>query len=311
MKDSGSSRIYRHLREQILTGALGSGDPVPSARQIKQTWGVAIATASKALARLRQDGLVVARQGVGTMVAARSPTPPPAAAGAHELGVGRIVACAIAIADRTGLPALSMRTIATELGAATMSIYRYIAGKEQLVELMIDAVFGEATLPASPPAGWRARLELYARALWKTFLRHPWLPHVMSLVRPQLAPNGMVYTEWAMRALEGTGLDLATKIRTAISLVAHARAHALDLEREHHARQDSGMTVDEWFGAQAATLNAIIAARSLPLLAQVAATPAIALDPDTLFGFGLERLLDGIAVLIQHHARPTTRPITR
>jgi hypothetical protein len=91
-------------------------------------------------------------------------------------------------------------------------------------------------------------------------------------------------------------LDLATKIRIAISLIAHARAHALDLEREHHARQDSGMPVDEWFDAHATTFGAIVTARSLPLLAQVAATPAIALDPDPVFGFGLERMLDGIAV---------------
>jgi len=298
MKDPASARIYRELRDRIIAGTLAPGDRVPSARQIKKQWGVAIATASKALARLRQDGLVSAIRGVGTTVAAKKPGPRAATGSAHELGVGRIVACATAIADHQGIAALSMRAIASELGVATMSLYRHVPGRDQLVDLMIDAAYGEVTLPAVPPAGWRARLTLLARGQWQLYMRHPWLPHVMSIARPQLAPNGMAHTEWAMRALDGTGLDLAAQIRVAIVLAAHARAHALDVERERHATLDSGMTVDEWFEAQAETLHAIIAARSLRLLARVAAAPEIALDPETVFLFGLDRLLDGVAVLI-------------
>ena len=101
-----------------------------------------------------------------------------------------------------------------------------------------------------------------------------------------------------------TDLDLAARMRTTIMLVAHARAHALDLERERHAYQDSGMTVDEWFIAHASALHRITGRGGLRLLAEAAAAPDLALDPDTLFAFGLERLLDGVAVLIQRAARP-------
>lgn len=295
MADPASTRIYRQLREQIVSGVLAPGARVPSAREIVRTWGVAIATASKALARLRDDGLVTARRGAGTTVAARKPPPAPAAG--HELRAERIVAAAIALADRGGLAAVSMRTIAGELGTATMSLYRHVASRDQLIERMVDAAFAELTLPAAMHGGWRPRLERFARGLWQLFVRHPWLPHAMSIARPQLTPSGMAHTEWALAALADTGLDLASKIRTTIALVAHARAHALDLERERNAYQDSGMTVDEWFAAHADTLDRITM-RRMPMLAQVAAAADLALDPETLFGFGLERLLDGVFALI-------------
>jgi len=299
MEDSASTQIYRELRDRIVTGALAPGDRIPSARQIKKQWGVAIATATKALARLQQDGLVSATRGVGTTVVAKKAVPrPTSGAAAHALGVDRIVACATAIADHQGIAALSMRSIASELGVATMSLYRHVPSRDALIDLMIDAAYGEVRLPPAPPGDWRARLALFARGQWQLYVRHPWLPHAMSITRPQLTPNGMAHTEWAMTALDGTGLDLAAQIRVAIACTAHARAHALDLELERHATLDSGMTPDEWFAAQAETLHAITTTRELPLLARVAAAPDIALDPETVFMFGLECLLDGVAVLI-------------
>ena len=113
-----------------------------------------------------------------------------------RLAPGRIVAAAMAVADAEGLAGLSMRRVATEIGVATMSLYRHIADKDDLMLKMTDAAFGECRIPAHPPEGWRDQLELAARTLWAMFQRHPWLAPALSVTRPQpiardlAAPSG-------------------------------------------------------------------------------------------------------------------------
>lgn len=312
MPEARSARIVAEIRGQIAAGTLAPGDRAPSARQITQEWGVAIATATKVLKQLQAEGLVRAVTGVGTIVQSPPVAPrplapaepaPPLADG--ELGRARIVAAATAIADREGLAALSMRAVAATLGVATMSLYRHVPGKDELVLAMTDAVFAEAVPPTAPLKGWRARLETLARLQWWLGRRHPWLAHVLSMVRPQLVPNAMAHTDWIMRALEDTALDLEQRVQVAVTLSAHVRSHALDVERERQAALDSGLSVDEWLSSQAAAFAAIVSERGFVQLARVAGLSDLALDGDSLFEFGLVRLLDGIAVLIE---RPKRKP---
>uniref|UniRef100_UPI0013B3F03A TetR/AcrR family transcriptional regulator n=1 Tax=Nonomuraea lactucae TaxID=2249762 RepID=UPI0013B3F03A len=98
------------------------------------------------------------------------------------LSLGRIVRVAVELADAEGLAGLSMRKVAERLGFTTMSLYRHVPGRDQLVDLMSDAVMAEAagSLPAmredseagGPAGGWRARLEAGARAGWELRKRH-------------------------------------------------------------------------------------------------------------------------------------------
>src|SRR3954470_13075334 len=125
-------RIVAEVRRRIEAGELRPGDRVPSARAITREWGVAIATATKAHAALREEGLTIARAGVGTVVAG------PAPRREHELTRERIVATASAIADADGLAELSMRRIASTLGVATMSLYRHVPSRDDLTLAMID-----------------------------------------------------------------------------------------------------------------------------------------------------------------------------
>ena len=174
------ARIAAELRDQIERGQLRPGQRVPSTREITARWGVAMATASKALAALRQDGLVHPVPGVGTVVSDPAAVPgrptvtAPARTGPAARGPGaapgglapdRIVAAAIQVADTEGLAALSMRRVATELGAAPMSLYRHVADKDDLVLQMMNSVFAASVLP-DPPGGWRARLEVAGRTFW-------------------------------------------------------------------------------------------------------------------------------------------------
>src|SRR5262245_40603256 len=126
-------RIVADIRARILAGELRPGERAPSVRQIAQRWGVAIATATKAVAVLRDVGLVEARVGAGTVVSGRVRRQ-------HRprsvLSREHVLRTAIAIADAEGLDAVSMRRLAAELGVGPMSLYRHVANKDELVTRM-------------------------------------------------------------------------------------------------------------------------------------------------------------------------------
>lgn len=300
-------RIVDEIRRRIISGQLRAGDRVPSTRQITEEWGVAIATATKVLGTLRQEGLVRPVPGVGTVVAAPATNAgsPPRAPRVRRVGEAepeltrdRVVRTAIDIADAEGLAALSMRRVAAELGLATMSLYRYVSGKEELVRLMADVVFGEDAVPEPGPAdGWRANLEALARLQWAVHRRHPWTARVVSLTRPQLIPNGMAHTDWAMRAVDGLGLDLPAILHVAVTLGGYVHGIAVNLESEVEAQRETGVTSDEWLESQEAML-ALIASGRFPMLARLAEHPDFEFDLDTVFEFGLTAILDGLATLI-------------
>ncbi|MEU4336532.1 TetR/AcrR family transcriptional regulator C-terminal domain-containing protein [Micromonospora lupini] len=297
-------RIVAELRRRVASGELGPGDRVPSTRQIVREWGVAMATASRALTVLRQENLVQAVPGVG-MVVSGSPTARPARAGraearrspAHGVTRDEVVRTAIGIADSEGLAGLSMRRIATELDVPTMSLYRQVRGKEHLLLLMADAAFAAHRLPGTFPPGWRAQLELLCRLQWSIYCRHPWLAQVVSLTRPLMAPNAVAHTECALRALAGCGLDPHTQLHLVTALANHVRGTAVNLQQGAEAEQDTGLTDDEWMVAQADALGRLLAAGEFPHLARLSRS-AIDLNVDSLFEFGLQRLLDGVDQLI-------------
>ncbi|MFF4293422.1 GntR family transcriptional regulator [Streptomyces vinaceus] len=292
------ARIAAELRGRIERGELRPGDRVPSTRAITQRWGVAMATASKALAALGQEGLVRAVPGVGTLVAAR-PAPGQGRRPATEddgARRGRIVRAAVAIADAEGLASLTMRRLAAELGVSAMSLYRHVSSREQLVVLMADAVFGEQTLPERPPPHWRQRLELSAALQWRLYLAHPWLAGAMNLSRPLLIPNGIRHIDWALAALDGLGLDDDTRMHAAVTLFGYVRGHAVDLEPESDAARTSGVSGQEWMRVQEARLAALVGGGAFPAFAGARADSA--LSPESLLDYGLTALLDGLATRI-------------
>ncbi|MCW3819687.1 TetR/AcrR family transcriptional regulator C-terminal domain-containing protein [Micromonospora sp. DR5-3] len=293
-------RIAGEIRRRIALGELRPGDPVPSARRITREHGVAIATATKVLALLRDEGLVLTRPGAGTVVAPPRPVTPRARRGPDgaepELSRERLVRTAMALADAGGLAAVSMRQLAADLGVATMSLYRHVRGRDDLVLAMADTALADAPLPAVPPAGWRARLELLARGQWAVYRRHRWLPHVISMSRPQPLPKGMAHTEWALRATAGLGLDTRLRWHFAVTLMAYVRGIATNLEAQAHAEQDTGLTDEQWVETHDAMFQRLMTGGRYPTMA--ALDEAVDLDLDSVFEFGLHRLLDGYAALI-------------
>lgn len=291
------ARIVEAIRGRIEAGELPPGARVPSTRQIVAEWGVAMATASKVLAALRQEGLVRVLPGVGTVVGEVSGEPEP------ELGRAGIVRAAIRIADAEGYDALSMRRVASELGAGAMSLYRHVPGKEELQLLMRDAVFGERPLPATPPEGWRAQLELSSRTLWALYRRHPWLARTTSLTRPYAGPNQMPFSEWNLRALSGIGLDDRTVFHLHLSLFGFVHGAAASLEAETREEADSGLTLDQWLSAREGETRALMESGAFPNSVRIFMAPDVPFGLDVLFEFGLTRFLDGVGVLIADRAR--------
>jgi AcrR family transcriptional regulator len=309
-------RIVAEIRRRIADGELVPGDRVPSTRQIAADWHVALATAAKALATLRQEGVVSAQPRVGTVVAAPTPgartgaptgqapvRPPrtPTTEPDHELTRQRVVRAAVEIADTEGLSALSMRGVAARLGVGTMSPYRYVSSKDELVLLMADSAYGEESYPSQFPPGWRPRLELAARRLWRLYRRHPWLAQIGSLNRPLPLHNLMVHAEWVLAALDGHGLDPTTMLELHILVYSHVQGIAANLERERDALAITGMTEDQWMDEQTPRLVAIADVGNHPTFTKVMATFAADgydLDLDALFELGLRALLDGMALII-------------
>ncbi|HEY6688059.1 MAG TPA: TetR/AcrR family transcriptional regulator C-terminal domain-containing protein [Propionibacteriaceae bacterium] len=296
-----STKITAEIRRQIRSGKLAPGDRVPSTREITRRWGVAMATASKVLAALRQEGLVRTRPGVGTVVAGASPPRPRSSARPRDpeaaLNRERILAAAITVADREGLGALSMRRIAAELNVGPMSLYRHVRDKDDLLNGMMDAAFAEWRV--SPPQRndtWHEILAEAARELWQIFRRHLWLAPAYSLTRPLVAASGLAYTEHVLATLLSRGVQPATAFSMHLILFNYIRGFATSLEMEATAEADTGVTADEWMDVQEPALETVLADQDLPAFRAVLESfepDGFDMDLDALFEAGLGYLLDG------------------
>ncbi|MEV0717066.1 TetR/AcrR family transcriptional regulator [Asanoa sp. NPDC050611] len=219
--------------------------------------------------------------------------------GRTGLSVDKIVATAVEIADGDGITALSMRRVAERLGVGAMSLYTYVPGKGELVDLMIDQVLGETERPEQA-GDWRARLEQVARSNLALYRRHPWLLQV-GTARPPMGPNLIAKYDYELGALTGTGLS-DVEIDTALtSVLAYVSGAAQTAVEAAQAPDRSGMTDDAWWAVQAPLLEKVFDPQRFPVAARVGAAAGEAyglVDADHAFEFGLQRLLDGIEAFI-------------
>ena len=128
------------------------------------------------------------------------------------LSVEDIVAAAIRVADAEGLDAVSMARVASELGFTTMSLYRYVASKDELLQLMWNGSAQGAEDLKLQGDGWRSRLRSWAIVQREMLDRHPWITQ-MPMATPPLAPNSLAFVERGLEALDGTGLRDDDKLR--------------------------------------------------------------------------------------------------
>jgi AcrR family transcriptional regulator len=233
---------------------------------------------------------------------------PPTRGPKPGLSVQRIVQAAIEVADAESLQALSMRRVATELGVGTMSLYTYVPGKAELLDVMLDTVLGEVARPDGVAGGWRAKLEAYARAQWAHYHRHPWVLQV-SGARALLGPNETAVFESAVRAVAGIGLSGREMIQVVALVGEYVRGAAQRAVEAAQAARHTGVTDEEWWKDREPILDRYFDASRYPTLAALDREGAFdpregGLDYNVQnavdsFEFGLPRVLDGVEAFVR------------
>ena len=222
---------------------------------------------------------------------------------APTLSRGEIVDAAIAVADAEGADAISMRRIAQVLRSGTMSLYWHVANKDHLLDLMLDTVVGEITIP-DPPGDWRSFLQATARENRAVLLRHRW---VMDFIggRPPLGPNTILNLEHSLAALESLQLDTATAMNILMTVSTYVMGAALRELREMRSQRDLEQS---GFDEAQAIASMTVWRKRLEADGRFSHFLAIikdGLDPDAeetrdeRFEFGLDCMLDGIAMHVQ------------
>lgn len=224
-----------------------------------------------------------------------------------SLNLDQIVAAAIAVADAGGIEALSMRRVAAELGAGTMSLYRYVPGKPELLALMLDKLSDPAKeLGEAVGKPWREVLELVARCAYRGYLDHPWLLQV-NWTRPVLGPNSLAGVEMIIGCLDGLGLSDQERVSMMVMIDGYVTGAARARIQYEAAAAESELTDDEFWACQVPALEKAMQTGEYPAMAGLS-EDAFEVGWEESFEFGLQRLLDGAAALIeQRRTEPAPR----
>lgn len=222
------------------------------------------------------------------------------------LTLDRIVRAAVAVADDEGLEGLSMRKVGDRLGFTSMSLYRHVPGRDQLIDLMRDAVLGQIADAAPSSGGWRERLAALARQAWQVRRRHPWLAEVRG-TRHVPGPNGVAHYEHLLSAVADTGLAPAEVIAVAELVGRFVDAEAARLVEVARTERRSGVSEQDWWGARDALYARLGRYPTLSSLWEAGGFD----EPEDPFEFGLRTVLDGIEALINRRRDETRNEICR
>ncbi|MFD3685257.1 TetR/AcrR family transcriptional regulator [Nocardiopsis sp. NPDC058631] len=219
-----------------------------------------------------------------------------------------ITAAAIGIADAEGLAGVRMSSVARSMGVATMSLYRYVGSKDELLVAMADAA-----VPAPPEpegTGWRDYLTVWTRANRDFLLDRPWLLHITSFA-PPMGPRSLLWLDRGLAALADTGLGTGERMNVASTLTGYAVSHA-GLALGAVGQEPPGEEAVAGLAEYSAILAEVLDPENYPALAAAVGEGAFGGGDDWIddgdFGFGLDLLLDGIEALIaaRRGAHPRT-----
>lgn len=222
------------------------------------------------------------------------------------LDTERVVRAGVELADRDGLQGATLPKIAKELGVTAMSLYRHVGSKDELLVLMRDLAYGAPPEAVAASEGWRAGLRQWAVAQRMVNYRHPWLPR-LPVAGPPAGPYEIAWMEAGLSVLCGTGLDWAAKVGCMLLLAGYVRQASLLNQDQAQGRSATGLSQEETERAYSRTLARLITPDRFPQMARLlssglfeAAQDGAYDDPvqDPDFVFGLERVLDGIAVAV-------------
>lgn len=225
----------------------------------------------------------------------RSPsTRGPRAAFAPE----EVVVAAMDIADAEGLGAVTMQAVSARLGYTTMAIYRYFPSKDALIDAIVDAGLGLPPRPAEPRGDWRADASRWAHAKRKMLCARPWLAELPFVAAPH-GPNWLAWLEALAEPLSRAGLHPAD-VGQMISVIDGYTRGASDTSISLARARARGISEQEWAAAVGADLGRAIGDPRFPTFATIITTPSDgrARSMEESFDFGLQRVLDGIALYV-------------
>lgn len=213
-----------------------------------------------------------------------------------KLTVARILETAVALGDRDGAEAVTMSRTAAELGVGTMSLYRYVESRADLLLLAADAVLGAPPEPAGD--SWRERTHSLARALRGVYRRHPWASGIPVTVEP-LTPSYVRWAEAGLAALEETGLDIGERARVMTLVWTYARAEGELAEELNRSWAAEGLDAADAHRAFVHRLDTLVSAEDYPrvralLGSDLLAPGAAEADDETEFALSVDLLLDGV-----------------
>ncbi|GAA3488840.1 TetR/AcrR family transcriptional regulator [Streptomyces cremeus] len=222
----------------------------------------------------------------------------PARGPKRGLSLETVVGAAVRIADAEGIDTLSMRRLAGELGTGTMSLYRYVPGKTELLDLMLDHVQVELIEEYDPAAAedWRGAVRAIAYGTLALHRRHPWLLRV-NQSRVLLGPGSLRSMEVSMAGLRDLTDFSDPELVSVLMAVQSLAAGSARMEIEaREAAEEMGLDNDAFWAGQLPYLEKAMRSGNYPVMASLsedAFSPAF-----DHFAFGLERLIDGFGVLV-------------
>ncbi|MBB6735652.1 TetR/AcrR family transcriptional regulator [Cohnella zeiphila] len=218
-----------------------------------------------------------------------------------ELSIPKIVDAAIRIADEEGLAAVSMNRVASSLGFTTMSLYRYVNSKDDLILLMQNAVCYAPIPPEQPD--WREEMRSYVRVCIQVFRDHPWFGDVPITSVP-LTPGNLRIVDWGLRSMRDFPLTDYEKMSIVLLLSGYSRSCGMIMRDMDKAIQ-AGARPETIKGMDySAALKRLVKRDEYPHFYPVLISGAYTEDnPEDNgviddFDFGLERILDGIQVYL-------------
>jgi AcrR family transcriptional regulator len=206
-----------------------------------------------------------------------------------------IAEAALRVADADGLAAVSMRRLSSELGVSAMTCYRYVSGKDDIIELMLDTV-RRGMLLDDARGDWRTVLRMSALRFRSVILEHPWMTDLPGRILFAPTPAFLAVTEQSLAALDGLGLGIGQMADIADAVTAYTRARTHDEITRARLRAPEGWTsARDAKNANAARLEWLLQAGDYPFYERLIRKGRRRDDGQASFEFGLDCLLDGIA----------------
>lgn len=223
--------------------------------------------------------------------------PDPATRGRKpRFSLSEVVDAGLQVVTAEGLEALSMRRVAKELGVGAMTLYTYVPGRTELIDLMIDRTFSELRLPQAK-APWREALGTHIREHYAMYLRHPWVLQT-NMWRPPLSPSVLDAQEAGLRTLIDTGLPEAEVVRTIGLVDAVVQGLARAAIAELVENDATGLGTDEYWESLSSFWVDHFDEQRYPTMTRIYLAGGFD-NPADPSEATIERLLDGVDLAIE------------